>query len=226
MSAKGRVVRWLGRLLLADATVAEVRDPSPDFRLVRLTVSEAVRAALEPGDKIQVLLPADDVRTFTPFRLDGDDRIAILGHVRTAGSASAWLRSLAAGDAVRFSGPGRSLRLPPGPVVLVGDETSIAVTASYARARPGAVRPVFELGAGVDATAALAAVGLADAAVFRRPGSDPALLDTVVTAAAGASIGITGGGELVQRVRAGVRARGFPSVTVKAYWVEGKTGLD
>lgn len=219
-SAKGKVVRWFGRLVLQEATVASLSPLGSDFLLVRLDWAGKV----DPGDKIQVLLPSDDVRTFTPIRLP-DGAVAVLGHLRPDGPASGWLRALRVGDPFRFVGPGRSLRLAAGPVVMVGDETSLAVAGSYRAARPGAIRAVFELGPDVDATAALAALDLADARVLRR-GQDSAetLVDAVLAGGAPA-VAITGSGELVQRARAALRPRGVRP-TVKAYWIEGRAGLD
>jgi uncharacterized protein involved in copper resistance len=36
--------------------------------------------------------------------------------------------------------------VPPGPVVIVGDETSVAVAAAFAAERPGAVAAIIEAG--------------------------------------------------------------------------------
>lgn len=41
-----------------------------------------------------------------------------------------------------------------------------------------------------------------------------------------ATVGLTGGAELVVAVREALRARGIRNIKTKAYWIPGKTGLD
>ncbi len=223
MSAKGRILRVFEKLLV-EATITAVEDRGPALRWLELTPARA--AEISPGDKMQLLLPSDEVRTYSPVPLGGG-RFGVLVFVRADSPASRWARSAAVGDRVRLAGPSRSLTLPAGPVTVVGDETSIAVAASYARARPGQVTTVLELDEGLEADAALAALGLGQARVVRRAPSaargsalEPALAEVHGT------VGVTGGGELVQRARAALRARGVREIKTKAYWVEGRAGLD
>lgn len=41
-----------------------------------------------------------------------------------------------------------------------------------------------------------------------------------------ATVGLTGGSELVGAVREALRTRGIPNIKTTAYWIPGKTGLD
>jgi NADPH-dependent ferric siderophore reductase len=70
-----------------------------------------------------------------------------------------------AGDELTFMGPQRSLSLDPGPVILVGDETSVAVAASFELERPGQVHGVFLVQAPDAAREAAQAVGVRSAHV-------------------------------------------------------------
>lgn len=195
---KGRIFRALGGLLLHEARVTAVH---AEGAFVTLDLdSDALRDAA-PGDKIQVLLPGDVVRTYTP--IPGDvPRLLVYLHGDTPGPR--WARAVRAGDVVRFKGPDRSLALPPGERVIVGDETSVAVAQAYRAAAlietPHAVHGVRTFARG-DYAGIAAAVPVA------------------------AVVGLTGGAPLVQGVRAELRRRGIDA-KVKTYWAPGRTGLD
>ena len=230
MSTKGRLIRLLGGLLLREATLLSVEPLGAQLRLLHLAAPALIGVRWEPGDKVQVLLPDDHMRTYTPLRWSPDGSTELLVYLQGSSPASRWARRLSAGQPIRFVGPQRSLRLPPGPACLLGDETSLAVAASYSLDRPGQVQTILELSDELDATAALGAVGLSGAHIVRRPASSPrgvalaAALATLPTPSG--SIGITGSGALIQQARAALRARGTQDMKVKAYWVEGRAGLD
>jgi NADPH-dependent ferric siderophore reductase len=226
MSAKGRFFKLFGGLLTA-SEVTRVRDLSGGFHFIELQVLPGGRAAWQPGDKVQLLLPSDDTRTYTPIHWGPDGAMALLVYAHGATPAAHWVRQVKAGDELRFAGPSRSLSLAPGPVVLIGDETSLAVAASYARARPGQVRAFVEVSAGAKVDEALRALDLDQVVVVQRQPAAPrgAALVEELPALEG-SVGITGNGELIQRVRSALRARGVKNIKVKAYWVEGRAGLD
>lgn len=224
-SAKGRLLKLLGGIALREAGIDEAHDLGRRYRLLHLSGEGVATPGFEPGDKVQVLLPSDDVRTYTPIGWNGRSSLLVYLHSAVT-PGPRWARAAKAGDRLRFIGPQRSLQLPPGKAVLVGDETSIAVAAAYARGR--SVVAVIEADDVDEARAAAAAVGLGDARIVRREGAGyRALADAALAAGAGdagAVIGITGGAALIQGVRALVRERA--TVKVKAYWAPGKVGLD
>ncbi len=231
MSAKGRILRLLSKLVLAEAELVSVRVLASNLWLLELQAASGSGGSWQPGDKLQVLLPDDEVRTFTPLSWGPDGASALLVYGHGDGPVSRWAPLLEAGQRLRFVGPQRSLVMPDGALTLFGDETSLAVAASYARARPGAVRAVFEVAAGLSLEGALAAIGLARAqVVYREPGAPRGLaleraLETALGEVRGA-VGITGGSELIQRVRARLRERGPLDIKTKTYWVPGRAGLD
>ena len=93
-SGKGILLGALGGLVLRDATVRAVRDVAPHFRAVEL-VGPALRGVdFHPGDKIQVLLPSRDVRTYTPLRWDSEaGATELLVYHHTDSPAGAWIRA-------------------------------------------------------------------------------------------------------------------------------------
>jgi NADPH-dependent ferric siderophore reductase len=225
MSTKGRFLRFFSSLLKEGEVIA-VQELSPAFRLLRIRAG-AERVDWRPGDKMQVLFPSNDVRTYTPLDWSGDGTTTLLAYLHGDTPASRWARQLAVGQRLHFVGPQRSLSMPEGAIALIGDETSLAVAASYARVRPGQVRCIFELQASASAEAALDELGLGAALVIHRePGTPGGVSLTKALPALSGPVGITGGGELVERARAALRARGIRDIKTKAYWVEGRVGLD
>lgn len=222
-SLKGRLMKALGGALLTRASVVSADDVSAAFRRIVLKSDAPVS---RPGTKLQVLLPSDDVRTYSPVQTS--EGVVLLGYKHAGGPGAAWVASVRAGDEVRFIGPQRSLELPPGPAIVVGDETSVAVAWSFEVERPGQVFAVIESGAEADTRAAIDAIGLRQATVVRR-GDAEGVVDAVTKARAAspsAALGLTGGAPLLLAARDALRARGIRETKSKTYWVPGRTGLD
>lgn len=227
MSTKARLLRLFGSLVLTEADVLSVSAPAEAFRLVELRARGPGR--WQAGDKVQVLLPSDDVRTYTPLRWGSDGAVTLLVYVNGDAPGARWGRQLAAGQRLRFVGPQRSLVMPPGRLTLIGDETSFGVAAAYAGDRPGQVTCVFEVDGAAPMEGLLGALGLGGALVVRRePGAPRG--KTVAAALpelrGDGHVGVTGGAALIQAVRAKLRERGAPAPKVKTYWIEGRAGLD
>jgi NADPH-dependent ferric siderophore reductase len=222
-SAKGKLVRLFGSLLLSHAKVIAA-EAVGGFRRLRL---QGDGLKVHAGDKVQVLLPSDDVRTYTPIAWR-DGSIVVLGWTHANGPGAKWLAQVEVGSDVSFARPQRSLSLPEGPVILVGDETSVGVAASFEVAQPGQVQAVFQ-GASPDSIrAAAASVELQSVKVVAQ-GDTKTTVEAILQAreaATKASIVLTGGSELVVAVRAALREQGIRDVKTKAYWIPGKVGLD
>lgn len=232
-SGKGIVLGALGGLLLRNATVRSVRDVSAHFRALEL-VGPALRdVEFHPGDKMQVLLPSRDVRTYTPLRWDreaGETELLVYHH--TESPSGAWIRGVANGESCRFVGPQRSLRRAgAGPAVLFGDETSCAVARAFAAVDPG-LALVLETSHEADVVRALGELA-ARATLVPRSADDSHIagvldgLQARIERQPGAELYLTGRAQAIQGVRAGLKARGLPSPTgTRAYWSLGKRGLD
>src|SRR5689334_5321911 len=118
-SAKGLLGAVVGRFVFREAETLDVSDVADGFRLV--TFGGVRDGGWEPGDKIQVYLGTDGMRTYTPMTW-GDGRASLLLYVHGATSPGArWAKTVAKGDRWQFFGPRRSIRVPAGPVVLFGD---------------------------------------------------------------------------------------------------------
>lgn len=221
-SVKGKLVRLVSRFALERATVVSARAVGGFQRLV---LRSGVRA-FSAGTKVQILLPSDDVRTYSPIA--SPDGMVLLGWMHAGGPGAQWMSSAREGEELPFVGPQRSLELAEGPVVIVGDETSVAVAASFAAERPGQVHAVIQSNGVGDVRAAAESVGLGQLDVIAR-GDTAATVEAVNARLAHtpeAAVALTGGSELVVAVRDALRSAGVKKVKTKTYWIPGKTGLD
>lgn len=223
-SAKGKLVRLFGNMLLSHAKVVVAEAVSAGFHRIKL---QGDVGKPNPGDKLQILLPSDDVRTYTPIAWR-DGSVVLLGATLAGGPGAKWLSTLNEGADVSFARAQRSLSLPAGPVILAGDETSVAVAASYELARPSQVQAMFQ-GASPDAILAAAATVELQSVLAFGAGDTLATVDAIVAAKGrtpNATIALTGGSESILALRTALRERGLRDLKAKAYWIPGKTGLD
>ena len=235
-STKGLLLNAIGRLVLRDARITAVRQLGDDLRAIALEGDGLRDVAWVPGDKVQVLLPTRDVRTYTPTAWDaarGATERIVFDHGASPGAS--WSRQARPGDRCRFVGPQRSLQRPRGrPAVLFGDETSLGVALALHRADPHApLACVLEVGSRARVEAAAAAIELPTAALLARTAGDghlaevAAQLERHLGAHAGAQLLMTGRAQSIQAVRSRLRGAGVRDAGAsKPYWSVGKTGLD
>lgn len=234
-SAKAFIGSVLGQFLFHSATVTRVRDLSPRFRWLELEGASLRGEPCEPGDKVQVFLPAIGMRTYTPLAWDSQKgTVAFLVYLHGSGPGSEWGRRASVGDKVQFLGPRHSLKMGerPGPVVLFGDETSFGVAWSLKTDAKRDVTAVFEVSQRAEATPVLRELGLEGSDVERRDG-DAHLsevherLRAALQKTPGAQLVMTGRAQSIQALKARFKSEGSsPPGKNKAYWSVGKTGLD
>ncbi len=218
-SLKGRVVRLLSSVAVKRGEVLTSEEVGGFQRL--LVRTDARPAA---GTKVQLLLPTDDMRTYSP--IPSEEGMVLLGWRHAGGPGARWMSNARVGDVVQFVGPQRSLELGAGSVVIVGDETSVAVAAAFALERRGQLRAIIQADARSDVRAAAASVGLEHIDVVPR-GDTASTVDAVIaTLPADACVALTGGSDLVVAVRDALRGAGTRTIKTKTYWIRGRTGLD
>jgi NADPH-dependent ferric siderophore reductase len=224
-SAKGKILRLLAGALLRRVRVSAAEDVAPGFRRITL---QGDLPAPAPGSKVQLLLPSDDVRTYSPIATGEAGAFQLLGFTRAGGPGARWCAEVAVGAELSLAGPQRSLDPADGPLIVVGDETGVGVAAAFARARPGRVQAVLQGAAPEALRDAAASVGLKPAHLAER-GATAEVVEAVVAARArepSARVLLTGGSELLLAVRSGLKDRGVKDVGAKTYWVPGREGLD
>jgi NADPH-dependent ferric siderophore reductase len=219
---------------MRSATVASLETLSDRFRLIGFTGEGLRGAAWRPGQKIQVKIGGGlTARTYTPIAWDAaGGATSILAWLHGDGPASAWIRSLAAGQQCQFLGPRASLDLADlcGRFVLFGDETSFGLAASVAGLGEGTF--LFEASSAAECAPVLARLGVTATVSERRPG-DAHLGDVeaeIVRRAADAQVRfiLTGKAQSIQRISHALKGVGVGSARIhaKAYWAPGKMGLD
>ncbi len=238
-STKGMLLSAFGKLVLRDARVTAVRELGDRVREIVLEGSALRDLEWVPGDKIQVLLPSRDVRTYTPTSWDpsrGVTELIVFAHGDSPGAR--WSQRIAVGDSCRFVGPQRSLRRRAGqPAVLFGDETSFGLAAALARSTPDAkLACVFEVGSTASARHVIEAIGIEQRGpitVVERKDRDAHLAEVsseigrLTREHADAQLLLSGRAQSIQALQPQLRARGVHARSSnKPYWSVGKVGLD
>lgn len=233
----GRLSKALMRLWMKPATIVANERLADRFHLITLEGMALADVAWLPGQKVQIAMGSAFVtRTYTPIEWNPSaGRTRVLGYAHGDGPGSAWVRSVAPGDACDIFGPRASLDLsrPPGALVIVGDETSIGLI--YAATHQVPIRPVsafLEVADVARARHVAGHLGLDDVVLFSREGDDAHVAAMQATlagaAAAGASFVLSGKAGTIQKLRQDLRPRSTSAARIltKAYWASGKTGLD
>lgn len=229
----------LSQLVFKQLTVEDVRDLSEHFRRVRVSAPWLREAACGAGDKLQIMINSSGPRTYTPFGHDAQSgKLELLAYVHGDTATAQWIRALRVGSTCRAFGPRGSLALSSlqGPVVFVGDETSFAAATALQRTRAAAdgVGYVFECTHRDESANVLEELGLGSRVLVPRQAAHAHLdaLEEAVRAALvqrpNARLVLTGHAQTIQGLRKRLKARPAPSAgqTTKAYWADGKRGLD
>lgn len=227
----GVVSRLLTRLLFRQAEIVENRELASGLHLLTLEGPALRDLAWMPGDKIQVKLGSGmSTRTYTPIDWEAQQgRTRFIAHALTTGPGSLWVRNARPGEPVRLFGPRKSLdlsRLDTQTRVLVGDETAIGLAAAW---HP--THTVFEVG---DRTAAQSVTDRLDlpATLIARQQDDGHLetLADILFRLPGRDTGfvLAGRARTIQHLLKALRKNGVSTdrILTKAYWAEGKVGLD
>jgi NADPH-dependent ferric siderophore reductase len=228
------VDRWIDRVLFTSAVVENVTDVAEGFRLIELEGPSLTKKEGLPGDKIQVRASGFSMRTYTPVGWDAErGRTRLCAYVHGAGPGARWAGSVRRGDTCSFFGPRRSLSIAKlsGDIVLFGDETSLGVGASVRSFRPEGTRLVFEATAELPMRTALGALELDDVAIVQRRTDDDHLREAseeiARSATPNSTVVLTGKAASIVRLRQRLRDARCPArILAKAYWAEGRTGLD
>jgi NADPH-dependent ferric siderophore reductase len=226
------------RLFLRSAVVKAVTNLSGHFRLVEVAGEELKAVSWIPGEKVQFHLGKLKSRTYTPISWNPSEGVAqFILFLHGNGPGSEWAESLKQGSTCHFMGPRSSLNFAEidGDSVFFGDETSFAAALALHNcdgARHN--RYVFEVSSLVESEEVLQCIGLPHAKLVKKTPDlihhaevEQSLVDAASSLAMPRWI-FTGKGQSIQSLRKALRERhiGFSELKTKAYWAEGKTGLD
>jgi NADPH-dependent ferric siderophore reductase len=225
--------------MFKELAVDDIRDVAPHFRRLRVSAPWLRTTTVAAGDKLQIMILESGPRTYTPFSHDASaGTIELLAYVHGDTPGAAWVRDLRTGARFRAFGPRGSLALSSlnGPVVLFGDETSfaIAVALQQVRGANDALSFVFECSAPEEAERVLSDLGLSQHSVIARQPARAHLnaVESEIRAALAqhpnAHLVLTGHAQMIQAIRAAFKSQpaAYTDQKVKAYWADGKRGLD
>jgi ferric-chelate reductase (NADPH) len=226
----------VSRPLFHTARVTTVEDVTPRVRLISLAAGWARPGSWRPGDKVQVRMTGLSTRTYTPVVVDdAGDGFGLVAFVHGDGPGARWVRGLDVADEVAVFGPRRSLDCSSltGPVVLVGDETAVGLAAAVAGVAGVDLWCAFEATEPDDVRAPAERLGLAvDHVVARTEGGahrDGLAAEVAERIGVGdTTLVASGDAATVAAVRRHLKDQGMrPDRTLaKAYWAEGRRGLD
>lgn len=236
MSTLKRVIlNVIGPQLLISARIFEVHAPSETFRFVEIEAEAFKATKLSPGGKVQINVGKWDLRTYTPISLNTETgRLGILAYLHSQGPGSRWAENVKAGAPCQLLGPRPALKRPERPFVFFGDESAIATAASLQRQLPPRLSTGFVLEATdpVKVSGIVRDLGLKNTQVVpkTKDGRVPdAVLRSISKAAAQTEqVILAGRAQSIRQVRDRLREEDFPlsRVVSKAYWSEGRSGLD
>jgi NADPH-dependent ferric siderophore reductase len=221
--------------MLDDARVTGCSRLSSEFVRLELSAAAFRKATWVPGAKLQ-LRPrrgSMSLRTYTPTSWDVARGVTeLIAFTHGTGPAAHWFESVTDGRTCEVFGPRRSidLREATGPVLFVGDESSVALACAL-RTVSGDVRFVFEARDPAGLTDVLAQLRITERVTVSATSADRAdLLRRARHDAPQApyTLIVTGDAATVHAVRRDSRGwdRKPRQIKGKAYWAEGRTGLD
>ena len=237
-SAKAFLGGLVASVLFREAEVTDARAVGGAFRHIDLAGAGLVGLAWTRGDKVQVFLPGVGTRTYSPLAWDADaGTTSLLAHVRGAETpGDRWAATVARGDRCRIFGPRASLATGGKPFVVFGDETSFGLARALAGAG-GLGRAVFEVTSAAACREASATLELGEVALVERAAGDAHLnevherLAAARAASPDAVVLLTGHARSIATLRRfgkrdGGAANPYLGAKTRAYWADGKAGLD
>ncbi|GID97184.1 siderophore-interacting protein [Amorphoplanes digitatis] len=221
--------------MLDNAYVTGCSRLSPEFVRVELTAQEFRKATWVPGAKLQFRprRGSMSLRTYTPTSWDAARGVTeLIAYTHGTGPAAHWFERVTPGRTCEVFGPRRSidLREATGPVLFIGDESSVALACAL-RTVASDVAYVFEARDPAGLTDVLAQLRITERVAVATKSTDrDELLRQARHGAMRApyTLLVTGDAATVHAVRRDSRGweRKPRQIKGKAYWAEGRTGLD
>lgn len=237
-SVKKAILSVIGNSISSPAKVVGVESINAHFKFIEIESESFKGLTLKPGEKIQVNVGDWNIRTYTPLEIDSEKgTMKILGFIHGNGPGSNWVKNVGPGEDCPLIGPRSSMNLAESvdPILIFGDETAVAMAATFKNLRKGSVvKAVFTVSPGVEIGTLLERLELDDSVVFVKSANE-SLESTVKDRVNGLikELGIpwvllAGHAQAIQEMRSNLKNNGIAmtKVKVKAYWADGKVGID
>jgi len=225
-------------LLMRAAQVAGVQSLSDHFRLITLSVDEAVLPQWRPGDRLRLHVGDRSSRTYTPFTRDWTPgQLLLLVQSQSMGPGRHWLTRATVGDTWHVALRKGSLSLSRGrrATLLVGDETSLGLALSI---RSFAdwwrnTRIILEVNDLAQCRTVLQQLNLQEVELIERSGRDEHLADVqgallqAYACEPRTEFVLTGKSTSLQQLQRALRRGNVPEaqVQIKPHWTPGRSGL-
>jgi ferric-chelate reductase (NADPH) len=239
-NVKKALLGIIGDKILQPAMVKSVMALSEHFRLIDLESKVFGTYVWRPGEKIQINTGDWNVRTYTPLSIEpAKSQLRFLAFIHGNGPGSHWVQNLKSGETCQFMGPRSSLKIPEDTksVVFFGDETSFAAAATLQRSA-GPIhssRFVFEVNSVHESRSVCEGINLQENCTFIEKKSESGHLSEILKTLQGAiatlpgfQCVLTGNAKSIQYIREHLIKDKVPvrQMNVKAYWAQGKEGID
>ncbi|TGK79184.1 siderophore-interacting protein [Leptospira noumeaensis] len=232
-----RSIKSVFSFFLTQTKVSKIERLAESFILIEMMGTKLKEAKWIPGSKVQVDVGNLTYRTYTPISVDKNEgKLSFLSYKRNDGPASTWIHSLKVGDPCEVFGPRESLDFSnlEEDAILFGDETSIGIAKVLQNNVKKKSHTFLELTSAEAGKEVLEKLGVTGQRVFERS-SDGSHLQTIakemidlISKIPEAKIFLTGRASSIQQVRTYLKNSGIPTnkLKVRAYWADGKKGLD
>ena len=129
-NAKKFLMKILGPLILSDSKILRNERLSPHFQFLTIKGKSLRKADWIPGQKIQVKMDNDEMRSYTPSSWDSQNGvIQTLIYMHGKGPGALWARDAKVSSKVTVLGPRKSLKIEPEDknIIFFGDETTFGL---------------------------------------------------------------------------------------------------
>jgi ferric-chelate reductase (NADPH) len=234
---KSAILSVIGSKVLSKAKVVLNETVSEHFHFIDLESESLVSCVFMSGRKIQIDTGDWVLRTYTPISIDSKRGVVrVLAFLPGKGPGSAWAQSVKVGTSTHFKGPDGSKSLHPDSTSLsvFGDETTfgLAIGLDQTSGRQNSSHFAFEVSKIKESETVLQTLGLKNYSLHEKSSSfnleflklhtqsvsDPNHHQWV----------IAGKAQTIQTIRSHLKSLNAPmsQLITKAYWAEGKKGLD
>ena len=223
------------KMFTKQATVSRSEQVADRFYLLTLESSSFKGRSWVAGQKVQIAMGSGFMtRTYTPIDWNPTTGVThILGYAHGKGYGNDWLRNVKSGDKCNLFGPNTSLDLNRvlESIVVIGDETSIGLACALQRTLDN-VRIILEVDTVENVQKVVERLQLSNVQLQPRSKDGDYLIEIErelqTLAENGSSFVLTGNAQSIQHVRRSLKSLNVASkrIFTKAYWAEGKTGID
>ncbi|EKJ87576.1 NADPH-dependent ferric siderophore reductase [Leptospira meyeri] len=232
-----RILKSVFSIFLTQTKISKIERLTNTFVLIEMSGKKLKESKWVPGGKVQIDVGNFTYRTYTPINVDKvEGKLSLLCYHRNESPASHWINALKVGNPCEVFGPRESLDFSnlEGDAILFGDETSFGI-AKVLQNKVGKKSNIFfELTSVETSKETLEKLGVTGQRMIERSPDSSHLqkiakeISDHISQISDTKIFLTGRASSIQQVRNYLKNSGIPTnkIKVRAYWADGKIGLD